>query len=165
MSPRKGSRIAGTNYLFLDEGAYGTIFADKTMGRIRKLYRLESRPVEHCLKVFEAEVEALKIASDVSFLRPHIIAPIVRICDYQVLDANEHCITEQFIENAGFEGALVDGYFHKLGALNTRNKERLKQQFRDVGIKHLSDASVTLDANGDIAKIIDFSVCEHELYW
>lgn len=164
MSRHKGAHIAGTQFKYLDEGAYGTVFVDRSCKRIRKLYRCGDKPEEHCREVFNSEMEALDIAISDDTLSQYVIGPVVRIDGYKVLNDVGYNVTEDFLDNAGFEGEFVEGTFQKIVNVNAHNKNTLTEAFRAAGVDHVIDASVTLDREGNIKKIIDFGMRDIE-FW
>ncbi|UVC08991.1 hypothetical protein IHQ71_28425 [Rhizobium sp. TH2] len=138
---------------------------DRTTKRIRKLYRHEGRAEQHCRDVFDSEWQALTIASCTETLGKFVIAPIFRVGEYEVIDVSGQNITGDFLEKAGFEGAFIDGTFEKIAMVDAPNKGTLTAALLASGISHFIDASVTLDGNGNIEKIIDIGMRDIVLEW
>jgi hypothetical protein len=61
-SQNQGPTIAGTDYSYLEEGAYGVIFADRVAGRIIKIFKRRLKEA-HVRSVFRAEIDAYGLAS------------------------------------------------------------------------------------------------------
>lgn len=159
----RGLRIPGTGFSYLSEGAYGIIFVDRATGRITKIYR--RRPEEdHARAVFKAEADAYGLAA----LSPAVAALVpgnFRPCRVQqIIDKEGKDVTGEFFPDLAFETDFVEGYFHKIGAINNRDEaQRVCRLFHGAGIHYTIDISVTLDPDGNALKAIDFATEEHEL--
>jgi len=108
----RGLRIAGTNFEYLDRGAFGVVFADKQKMLIRKVYKWdEDEKFVH--DVFCSEVKAYTLAansSDVATLVPGNF----QLCKVQkITDINGEDITKGFFSKFAFEAEYVTGIFLK----------------------------------------------------
>ena len=157
--------LTGTNYVFLNEGAYGSVFVDRDAGRIRKILRRTTSPEAHCRAVLQAEKDALKMAQGHDTLVRYVAAPILELPLAGVMDRDGRDVTAEFYEDAGFEAAYVEGTFYKIGDVAASNWHQLSHAFRAAGIRHLLDSSVTLDSDGNVTKVIDFATHQMELEW
>ncbi len=165
MSTRVGSRILNTDFIYFNEGAYGTVFVDNAARRVTKLYRRDGNPEDHSRQVFASEWEALAKASENDALHLLVMAPVARVSNYEVVDAEGKNITADFLDDAGLEGALIEGAFRKIGSVDAPNKDEIRAAFQAAGIWHINDASVIQDVEGNITKVIDFGMRDIELEW
>lgn len=160
----RGLKIPGTDFVYLSEGAYGVVFIDKTACRIRKICR--RRPeVDHARAVFKAEVDAYVLAMDSPALA-HLVPGGFRLCDpLRIIDREGRDVSGEFFPELAFETDFVEGKFYKIGSLGSAETWPVRQLFHNAGIRHTTDMSVVLDADGVIVKAIDFATQEHELSW
>jgi hypothetical protein len=149
----RGLRLAGTDFVYLTEGAYGTIFADRGQRRVRKVYR--TRPevdTSHCREVFNTEIQAYEIASkhsELSALVPAYFGP----CDVpDVVDGANANVSNEFHSDLAFEAEFVECF---LQPPNTE-QARIDALFGRYGIHYVTDASVCLEEDA-IRKMIDFA--------
>jgi hypothetical protein len=161
----RGLRIEGTNFAYLTEGAYGIVFADRTGGRIRKIYRRKHEaPADHSAATFETEVKAFEIASADEHLR-RLIPEWYGRCSAQVIfDGNGKDVSDEFFCDLAFEAEFVPGNFLKFGVIPLREQERVTELFIKHGITYLKDMSVIL-RDDRVFKAIDFATKEIELWW
>jgi hypothetical protein len=161
----EGSRIADSEFRYLDAGAYGAVFVNTSTMRIRKVaYKKPDVSDDHARNVFQSELDALKIAERSEILRSLIAAPITELRGARVLDRDGKDITGMFYSDLGYEAAFVPGQFVKIGTVTGDEQDRVRALFRAEGIYHTIDASVVLEG-GNITRIIDFAVREVELSW
>lgn len=161
---RRGLRIAETGFRYLDEGAYGAIFVDRTAGRIVKVYKWREDEA-HARAVFDAEVEAYHWARAVPAVSD-LVAGGFRPCSVpQVVDKDGNDVTSEFFPDLAFETDFVAGEFRKIGSVDSVEAARVRRLFHEAGIEHTVDMSVTLDPDGRIVKAIDFATTEHVLEW
>lgn len=157
----RGLRIAGTGFGYLSEGAYGIIFADWP-GRITKVYKWRAEE-DHVRAVFKAEADAYGLAVS----SPAVTALVpgnFRLCRVQqIIDKDGKDVTGEFFPDLAFETDFVEGYFQKIGAINSTEALRVRRLFDGAGIHHTIDMSVTLGPDGNVLKAIDFATEEHEL--
>lgn len=158
----RGLTIAGTEYSYLDEGAYGVIFADKTAGRIIKIYKRILEESHVCL-VFRAEIDAYGFAASSAEISSLIPGNFQIVTQNQVVDSHGTNVTDEFFPDLAFQTNLVEGNFHKIGVVDSAEASRVRQLFRRAGIHHTSYMSVTVEVEGCILKVIDFATVEHEL--
>ena len=161
----RGLRIKGTDFIYHSEGAYGLVFVDKAEGRIRKLYKSTQRQ-NHRKKVFENEVKAYEIASNVSELKDLIPKYYGTRAGMVLIDKNDEDVTNEIDVDLAFEAEFIDGCFQKRNSpgVDQAAWDDIKEKFRKHGIRHVKDASVTLK-NNSIEKVIDFSFMEIEPSW
>lgn len=158
----RGLRLADTNFVYLSEGAYGVIFADRGAGRIRKIYR--RRPEEsHTRAVFESEAGAYERASAITALSLLVPGGFQRCPPQRVIDGAGDDISQEFFSDLAFEADFIDAPFVKGGSLVSDDLQRVRELFRAAGINHTSDISVALTCNGRVSKVIDFAIEEYEL--
>jgi len=113
----------------------------------------------------QLEIDALKIAEANHQLKVHVASPIYELSQFQVIDSSGNDVTSEFYAGIGYEAAFVEGQLYKIGRVSPLNWPSLSQVFREAGIQHLSDAEVTLNAENNVDKIIDFHTKEIELWW
>ena len=149
--------IDGTAFTYLDEGAYGVIFADTSLQRVRKCFYRSQRDLAHSTRVFWSEVKAYEIAMNRAKL--HTLVPeFFGIVPTQIiLDKCRNDISDEFFPLLAFETALVSQDFVKLRTVNDVERERIVELFTSEGINYLEDASVLLQRNC-VVKVIDFAV-------
>lgn len=158
----RGLTIAGTDYSYLDEGAYGVIFADKVVGRIIKIFKRRLNEA-HVRSVFRAEIDAYDLAASSTEVSSLIPSNFQIVIPRSIVDIHGGNVTDKFFPDLAFQTDLVDGYFHKIGAIDSAEASRVRQLFRKAGIYHTSDMSVTVGTEGRIQKAIDFATVEYEL--
>jgi len=159
----RGLCIAGSDYEYLSEGAYGFVFVDRKQKRIRKVYRRTHKP-EHARNVFNAEVDALKkaaVADELTTLVPEFFG----LCtDVKILDREGNDVTGEVYPDLAFEAEFLDGNFQKNAIAEEGERERVFALFRNHGINHVIDTDVTVEG-GSITKVIDFAVQEIIPQW
>lgn len=158
----RGLTIAGTDYSYLSEGAYGVIFADRTAGRVIKLFKRRSEE-KHVRSVFRAEIDAYDVAASSEEVSSLIPGNFQLFAVDQVTDKQGKDVTGEFFSDLAFQTDFVKGHFHKIAVIDRAEASRVRRLFREVGIYHTSDMSVTVGAEGRILKAIDFATKEHEL--
>jgi hypothetical protein len=158
----RGLRIAGTGFGYLSEGAYGIIFADRLVGRITKIYKSRAEE-DHVRAVFKAEADAYGLAASLPAVTA-LVPGNFQLCRVrQIIDKDGKNVTEEFFPDLAFETDFVEGYFQKIGAINSTEALRVRRLFDGAGIHHTIDMSVTLGPDGNVLKAIDFATEEHEL--
>ncbi|MVS99773.1 hypothetical protein [Devosia marina] len=159
----RGLILAGTDFVYLDEGAYGIIFVSRSLGRVRKVYR-HSADERHACAVFRSEIEAYARASASTELMT-LIPEGFQICSPQrVFDRYGADVSNEFLPELAFEMEFVDSRFQKIGTIAQDEAQRVHALFRSVGILHTLDMSVALAEDGCVAKVIDFAMIEHEVW-
>ena len=155
--------IPGTGFVYLNEGAYSTIFVDRESGRVWKVFKNRwDATREHCEAVFNAEVEAYGIAradEDLASLTPDFFG-VVDVP--KVEDAAREDASDQFHLDLAYQISMVPGYFLKLA--ETTEFARITALFRAKGIL-VRDSCVVLDDNGKVTSVIDFTTKEIEPEW
>jgi len=145
------------------EGAYAVVFFSED-GRATKVFKRSSEiSGSHITSVFESEVMAYKVATAIPSLA-RLIPPFygeVRV--ERIIDASGADITADFYVDRAYQMQRIMGAFVKLGSLPSNNSVEIRKLFFEHGIRHMSDASVTLDAGKEIECIIDFAIQEYEL--
>ena len=141
-----------------EEGAYGVVFFVEQSYAIKVFKRCTDVPENHVNAVFQAELEAYRIASETEELKAVIPEFFGAITCTQVLDNAGKDISDKFYLSFAYKMSKVDGDFKKCGL----NDERLESAFRRVGIHHTTDASVLFE-DGEVKCIVDFATKEHEL--
>ena len=160
---QRGLRIAGTDFKYLSEGAYGLVFVDQNKKRIRKVYRYRDGNLQHSNQVFTAEVRAYEIASANNELR--ILVPLyfgVRPAQ-MIIDSRGSDVTSEVYPDLAFEAEFIECNFQK--KLRANNEyEKICALFQRYGISHVTDISVCL-RGGHIIKVIDFATQEIVPQW
>ncbi|GEM_PF-3198655 len=156
----------GTIFSKIDSGAYGDIFLNSVDGTVIKVFRKDN-PLEHCREVYDNEIKAYSLALGDLNLKSYVPHYYGREQIDSVFDENGVENTEKYFLDLNFKMEFVDGKFIKIGSPLVSSQEASQVQgfFRQVGINFLRDASVTLNQQGKIEKVIDFSLKEIELFW
>ena len=154
------------------EGAFASVFCDIEQRIAYKAFKSHRHPSASWLSreraiaedelrraVFRSQVRAYEIAShseSLSAIVPafHGTTVIERILDEQGIPVSDHyllecCYAMELID--GEPEKLRDGYAHV---------RRIKNYFRDAGIKFVDDASAFFQDNPHRIKIIDFAVAD-----
>jgi hypothetical protein len=158
----RGLRIAGTGFNYFQEGAYGIVFADGAAGRIMKIYKWRDEE-DHARAVFKAEVDAYSLAAASTAVAALVPGNFQRRAAQQVADKYGKDATGEFFPDLAFETDFVEGYFRKIGGIDSAEALRVHRLFHGAGIRHTIDMSVTLGSDGRVRKAIDFATEEHEL--
>lgn len=146
-----------------DNGAYGHVFFinEKTMAI--KVFSKDHN-IEQATKVFDAEVDAYKSATKhhdiINFLpKFYGVQKITKI----VINGNDE--TSHFHVSLAYKISFEAGYFQKINSNNVSklSKNRVISNFHKIGVMHVNDASVTIDNDGNILKIIDFATKEFQM--
>ncbi|WP_284179534.1 hypothetical protein [Rhabdaerophilum sp. SD176] len=160
----RGLRLADADFVYLSEGAYGIVFVDRVAARIRKIYR--RKPDEkHTRNVFESEVHAYRLAMGSESLQALVPAHFRLCVPQRIFDSIGTDVTAEFFPDLAFEAEFVDGRFSKIGDIDSREADKIRDAFHSVGIKHTIDMSVCVAPEGHVLKAIDFAVEEHELWY
>ncbi|WP_097523947.1 hypothetical protein [Sinorhizobium sp. BJ1] len=159
----RGLALAGTDFVYLDEGAYGVVFVNRDAGRIRKVYRRQQDEA-HVRAVFKAEADAYIRAASAPALLCLIPAQFQLCTLQQVIDRDGNDVSAEFSADLAFETEFVNATFHKIGNIGGDEARCIHRLFLAAGIKHTTDMSVSLTADGRIYKVIDFAVEEHEIW-
>lgn len=162
-SKKRGLKLVEQEFVYLDEGAYGSIFVDRGRGRIRKIYRRQPDE-QHVRDVFKAETEAYQlamVAEGIGCLVPGYfeVCPPRTIFDRDGVD-----VTQEFYSSLAFEAEFIERSFQKIGSIRSEEALRIQALFHSAGITHTTDMSVCLDDQGKVVKAIDFAVREHEAW-
>lgn len=158
----RGLAIAGTDFTYLSEGAYGVVFVDMAAGRIIKIYKRGAKE-DHVRAVFKAEVDAYGLAASSAVVSDLVPENFRRCSPERVINNQGQDVTGEFFIDLAFEANFVEGVFKKIGAICSAEASRVRRLFQDAGIHHTNDMSVTVDSGGVILKGIDFATEEHEL--
>jgi hypothetical protein len=160
----RGLKLKGTNFEYLNFGAYAVIFVDRKLGRVRKVYA-KQHGYDHELEVFNCEVAAYEIASQSAELNDLIPAFYGHVRDIEIVDRAGKNVSDEFYTNLAFEAEFADYPFSKIGncGATQAERDRVCDLFRDHGILHMSDVSVCVE-DGKIEKVIDFATREIELW-
>lgn len=160
---RRGLTIDGTDFAYLSEGAYGLVFVNASRTRVLKVFR-RKEDVAHCREVYAVETEALVRSSSSEELRSLVPGYFGPRTDVIVTESGGKDVSEEFLPDLNYEMEYVEGHFQKIGSIDPKESDRVRALFRSVGIAHAVDASVTLDTEGKVAKVIDFSMREIEVW-
>lgn len=139
------------------EGSYGMVFFDLLGFATKIMKRHNDYSDNHVKEVFEAEVEAYKLATRHPDLRLKVPEFFGLVKCKQVLDADGKDISDLFYLSLAFKMRKINGKFVKC-----RLEGPLKSLFQNAGIKHTDDTSI-LKENGDVRFVIDFATISHEL--
>lgn len=154
-------KIEGTNFAYLDHGAYATVFVDRAAGRVRKVFRVQNpHDSNHCANVYAAELGAYRIAQRHPKLA--LITPTFygTPSNFRIV-GNVSDVTHLYHTAMTLELSFVPGTFEKVGADRSLLHSDTRAVFWDAGIRHLTDMSVTLLDGLPI--YIDFALIEFEL--
>jgi hypothetical protein len=157
-------QIAGTGFHYRDHGAYATVFADPALGRVRRVFR--KRPDagrDHCAAVFAAEIEAYRLIKDEPDLRAVTPAYFGVPTVAQIVDADGTDVSAGYWLDLAMELELIPHPFRKLGSAPGLLSAEIRDAFRAIGVRHLSDVSVAIVPAGRIC-LIDFAAHEEELW-
>ena len=160
---RRGLRIVGTDFAYLSEGAYGLVFVNASRTRVLKVFRRKDDEA-HCREVYAAETEALvrgNSLDDVRSLVPCYFGPRT---DVVVTEDGGKDVSDEFFADLNYEMEYVEGHFQKIGSIDRKASDPVRALFRSVGIAHTVDASVILDTEGKVTKVIDFAMREIEAW-
>ena len=143
----------------INQGAYAWIILDEDTGYAVKVFK-NNNDLQHITNVFNSEVKAYKIAmlhNELKVLVPEFYGTIN-------IDKLTGC-KEEFSEEKAYVMSRVKDSFIKIGEYIVSDSERvrIKSLFGNYGIKYLTDASVVLDDNNIITKVVDFAVEEYRL--
>ena len=148
-----------------EQGAYAIVFLDFDNELATKVFK-RSKAVAHATETFECEVAAYKIAiscSETESYVPTFFGPqdIGRIeLNGQVRDGSDLYL------DLNYQMELLPGRFRKIGNFPYPNDaEFVAGLFRNAGIRHMRDASVTTDSDNNILKVVDFSIRDVEEEW
>jgi len=159
LNEQRGLYVADSEFKYYSEGAYGLVFVDRAKGRILKVYRAR-QPLPHSTEVFNAEVEAYKIAmksDDLKKLVPEFFGARTGLI---IMDKDGTDVTNEFYPNLAFEAEFVPGEFRKISFAPESEQKQVMELFRSHGINHAIDASITLEGE-KIRKLIDFAIREN----
>lgn len=154
--------IAETDYSYLDEGAYGVIFADRAEGKIIKVFKRRQEET-HVRSVFRAEIDAYHLASASTEISSLIPGDFQIVTPRNIVDSHGVDVTDEFFPDLAFQTDFVEGDFYKIGVIDSGEASRVRQLFRKTGIYHTTDMSVTVGTEGCVLKAIDFATVEYEL--
>ncbi len=151
-----------SNYEFLDCGYNAAIFYDSESSLVRKVFFQKGRTHSEVRAIYNAEIEAYKIAMNSTTLKPFVPGQFKRCENQKIVDGNGLFCSSLFFEDCAYEIEFVRGDFVKVGALGTPEARALIRAFKNEGINHTSDMSVVLDDDEKILKAIDFATQEFE---
>ncbi|PDT79783.1 hypothetical protein CO676_31335 [Sinorhizobium sp. BJ1] len=114
--------------------------------------------------VFKAEADAYIRAASAPALLCLIPAQFQLCTLQQVIDRDGNDVSAEFSADLAFETEFVNATFHKIGNIGGDEARCIHRLFLAAGIKHTTDMSVSLTADGRIYKVIDFAVEEHEIW-
>jgi hypothetical protein len=158
-------RIRNTNFIFLDEGAYGIVFVDGESKRIRKVMkRRYDLSMEHIAAVFDAEVRAYEIATSEAELRQYVPDFFGHCAAGVIVDHTGNDVSQTFLLDYAFEAEFIDGKFIKSGLVGDQ-LHHVIGLFKKNGIRHLIDMSVCFYEDGSVRKVIDFATEQYETDW
>jgi hypothetical protein len=147
-------------------GNYAVVFLDRTRQRATKVFkRRRDASVKHVQDTFASEVAAYGIAATMPSIRaitPHFYGAVSVT---SIADKNGALLADKFHLDLAYEMQMVPGPFHKIGSISSKIAEPVRSLFWASGIRHMSDASVSLDGNGAVLWVIDFATKEYELSW
>lgn len=146
-----------------NEGAYGTVYFDVENGIATKIF-LAKYKFDHSHAVFQSEVGAYELAManpSVSRLVPKFYG---RVEIGSVKDHGGNDISEKYFLPLAYQMELLPGPFYKMSSPLVRNGNQIQSIFIAAGIYHIIDASASIDESGQVLKVIDFALQEHELW-
>lgn len=144
-------------------GTYGHVFFvnEKTMAV--KVFSINHN-TEQAQKVFNAEVDAYEIATkhnDASSFLPRYYG--IQKINKIVIDGYD--VTSEFHLDLAYAMSFEKGHFKKIRDYDVSpfSRDNVMSYLHSIGVMHVSDASVTIDNNGNILKIIDFAIREYSM--
>ncbi len=159
----RGLQLAGSNFVYMTEGAYGLIFVDREAGQIRKIYR-RKQDEQHVRDVFKSETEAYRLAETSPEVAALIPTGFAISSPQTMVDRDGNDVSGEIFTDLAFETEFVSGDFLKIGSIAGSEGSLVRDAFKVAGILHTSDMSVVLNEHGKIVKAIDFAVIEHEVW-
>lgn len=145
------------------EGAYAVVFFSEDGCATKVFKRRCNVSHSHVTNVFESEVKAYEVAAAHSKLVSLIPSFYGKVQVEKIVDANGADISAGYYLDRAYQMQRVSGEFVKLGSLHFNDSREIRELFIDVGIRHISDASVVLGVNEKIECVIDFALQEYEL--
>lgn len=145
-------------------GSYADVFVSQDRSRCWKVFRCQPAGMRSS-EVFKSEVEAYSLLSQNSTMARRAPAFFgtnkreVRVTDGKAID-----VTREYFTHFMYQMEFCSLQFRELGSFPFEQTEDLRQQFKAIGIHHLSDASIGCGAEGGEFKLIDFAVQEFELH-
>lgn len=156
---KRGLRIADTNYVYLDEGAYGAIFVDKIAKRVRKVY-WKKTPRDQACPEFESENDAYSKACATMELEALVPQLHGKPETFAVIDGDGTNVSNEFYLDFTLELDFIEGEFRKIGEAGADERKRIMDLFMANGVHYVSDASAIIE-DGKIVKVIDFGIKEN----
>ncbi|MEH6503790.1 MAG: hypothetical protein V7682_07830 [Cycloclasticus sp.] len=139
-------------------GAYAWVIFDKESNLAVKVFK-KRNSTEHARNVFKSEVKAYEIA-----MRQDEIRSLVPLFHGEVhIDKLENA-TETFHRDMAYAMSIEQDMFVKIGVIDSFERTRITELFRKFGINYTKDASVLLNDENEVVKIIDFATEEFELW-
>ncbi|OTG94147.1 hypothetical protein [Acinetobacter sp. ANC 3832] len=155
-------RLSYRNY---DNGAYGTVFFNKTNNKAIKVFkRKESNRDEQIKSTFKSEVSAYNIAMENNNLKTFVPEFYGEINDIEkILDEYGSDISKEYFLNLAYAMKYIPKKFVKNNdyRVDVNHKNEVFKLFDDAGITYVKDSSVSVKENGEIVYIIDFAVNDH----
>ncbi|EPP2133006.1 hypothetical protein ACUNB3_000922 [Vibrio alginolyticus] len=146
-----------------DSGAYGLVVFNKLDNKAIKIFR-KNHTREQAENVFNSECRAYEKAKnnlDVQKLVPKFYGTL---SISKIIDRSGKDITQDYFTDLAYEMSFESGSFHKLNTISRSEISRITTLFNIAGISYVEDASVTLDGNSNVVKVIDFAEQEFE-FW
>ena len=122
----RGLRVVGTKFEYLSEGAYSVVFIDRQQGRIIKVFKA-IHELDHCKKVFDAEVEAYGIAMRTAELKERVPQFHGVRQDLRIEDRSGKDVTAEFYPDLAYEAEFIADEFDKIAT--SPEAERLQRPF------------------------------------
>ncbi len=147
-------------------GAYSNVFIDKINGFAFKVFTKRKDTDElHSIKVFENEIKAFNLANKDEIFKSYIPNFYGKIKIQKIIDGKGNDISQDFYLDLNYKMEFIDGGFVKWNSIGPSNKKEITAHLNRLKISHYLDSSVIVDHEGNIQKIIDFSIKEIELFW
>ncbi len=148
------------------DGHYATVFFDAEHKYAYKVFRKGSdQSYERSKATCNSEIKAYELAKAEKKLSCYIPRFYNSIPLEKIEDEAGNDLSDQYFLDVNYKMEFIKGEFIKIGNFQNEKTKKLCQAFIDIGIKHIEDASVVLDSDGKIKKVVDFSIEYFEQEW
>jgi hypothetical protein len=152
--------IEGTNFRYFDQGSNAVIFVDQDAGRAIKVFKTKGYPRDFIKTTFWSEERAYQMAHRHPVLSRFVPRYHDRPKVGKILDPDGVDLTGEFFPNLSYEIDFVPrASFKKWLETPVEVRRELEALFMEVGIRHYTDASVTLTPT---TTVIDFAATPPE---
>ncbi|ENW94407.1 hypothetical protein [Acinetobacter dispersus] len=147
------------------QGKYGTVFFNKVEGTAIKVFRKSDLCDQHVANVYSSEVEAYKLVQNSDELKKITPKFYGEVNISSIHDQFGNDLSPSFYLDKAYKMEYIEGVFIDFGSGSMDTDERLKliNLFKEDGIEHITDSSVILEEGKKIKYIVDFAKEEFEL--